>query len=288
MNSIEAMKNRKSTRTFQDQSLDQIVIQRIEELLANINCMTTPFGSNIKLGFISLKKGAKTHSGDKIGTYGVIKNQQGYIYGVAPKTIEGTIDFSYQFQRAITELTKIGVDTVWLGGTFSRKGLLKEVELADGETVPAITPVGFAADKRRFGEKLARKLTKTTQRKESNELFFENDFSTPLTVEVMEELSDAFEMVRIGPSAMNAQTWRLIKVGNSVHFYNELTQKNYNKEMMRWYQLLDVGIAMYHFQEAAEELGITGSFKKCDPEIAVESSTITYYATFTTQFFCSK
>ncbi len=279
MNIIEAMKVRKSTRTFQDRPLES----RSKELISSVlgdSGSTAPWGSDIKLGFIELDKGAVTGSGDKIGTYGVIKNQQGYVYGICPASYDGIVDFSYLFQKMIISLTKEKIDTVWLGGTFSRKGLFREVDVPQGYTVPAITPVGYAAEKRRLGERIARKITKTTQRKDGALLFFENSFEKSLDTTELGPLAEAFEMVRIGPSAMNGQTWRLVKEGNSIHFYNELSARNYKNEKMRRYQMLDMGIAMYHFEAAAVENGYSGRFIKENPHINRPTEFFSYIGTF--------
>ncbi len=109
MNSLEAMKQRKSTRTFQDTPLELSVNEKIEEIIKKV-AKDTPWGSDLRFGYIPLKNGVVSHSGDKIGTYGVVKNQQGYIYGVCPKTVEGINDFSYGYSSSPVKVQEKATD----------------------------------------------------------------------------------------------------------------------------------------------------------------------------------
>ncbi len=166
---------------------------------------------------------------------------------------------------------------MWLGGTFTRKTLFNEIKLSENETIPAITPVGYEADKTRLLERVAHRITGSGNRKPWSELFFNKDFNSQLNREAIGEIGKAFDMVQNGPSAMNGQTWRLVKDGNKVHFYNVLTSKSYNSETMRWYQSLDVGISMYQFQASALDIGLDGIFVKEDPNIPTPTMFYKYY-----------
>jgi len=70
--------------------------------------------------------------------------------------------------------------------------------------------------------------------------------------------------VRLAPSASNRQPWRILKEkrSNIFHFYLERA-KIYAKAIKRIdMQKVDMGIAMCHFELAARELGLTGSWQQ--------------------------
>ena len=77
----------------------------------------------------------------------------------------------------------------------------------------------------------------------------------------------ALESVRIGPSASNRQPWRIIREGASCHFFLARTP-GYDKMTGEIrLQEVDMGIALCHFELAAEELGIAGSWQQAKPGI---------------------
>ena len=61
-------------------------------------------------------------------------------------------------------------------------------------------------------------------------------------------------MVRLAPSAVNRQPWRILVDQNCVHFYLKRT-KGFNGGKIDM-QKIDMGIALCHFDLMCEELGI--------------------------------
>ncbi|MBI4733391.1 MAG: nitroreductase, partial [Rubrobacteridae bacterium] len=93
--------------------------------------------------------------------------------------------------------------------------------------------------------------------KELNSEFYSSPYGTVL------------EMVRIAPSASNKQPWRIIcgRSEKDFHLFLERT-KGYNKKIygLSDLQRIDMGIAMCHFETAAEESEIRGSWIKNKPQ----------------------
>ena len=106
---------------------------------------------------------------------------------------------------------------------------------------------------------------------------FDGAFDKPLTREAAGALVDALEAVRLAPSAVNKQPWRVILSGNKAHFY-EKRSRGYNDG--EWdIQKIDMGIALCHFEVAAKENGIRAVFDIADPGIAAAEDTV-YIASF--------
>jgi nitroreductase len=69
-------------------------------------------------------------------------------------------------------------------------------------------------------------------------------------------------MVRLGPSASNNQPWRAVKDHKGLHFYLK-RNAGYNKIFGGMdLQKVDMGIAMCHFELAAEESGLDGGWSE--------------------------
>ena len=101
-----------------------------------------------------------------------------------------------------------------------------------------------------------RKGIKADSRLDFGELFFDGSFDKPLTEENAGKIKEALKAVRLAPSAVNKQPWRVIKEGNKVHFY-EKRNRGYVSDSDWDLQKIDMGIALCHFSIAAKECGST-------------------------------
>ena len=67
-------------------------------------------------------------------------------------------------------------------------------------------------------------------------------------------------MLRLAPSATNAQPWRVIKKGEVYHFYE--THNANAKLEEKLIKKVDVGIGLSHFHQTTLENGLSGKFEK--------------------------
>jgi hypothetical protein len=137
--------------------------------------------------------------------------------------------------------------------------------------VPAVTSIGYIAERGKFEGKL-RQLVDADNRQAWDSLFYREKFGTPLSRDEAGVYAVPLDMVRIGPSASNKQPWRIIKDGNTWHFYLHRTKGYGNSFAFKLLRLadlqrVDMGIAMSHFELTAVELGIKGTWVIREPEI---------------------
>ena len=83
-------------------------------------------------------------------------------------------DYGYGMEKNILFVTALGLGTCWLGGTLKRAGFARKIGLSADEFMPAITPVGYPADKRSLTDRAFRFMAKSDKRKPWEELFFDN------------------------------------------------------------------------------------------------------------------
>lgn len=250
----QTVKARSSVRTYAENSLSETERNTLKSYFPS---SANPFGIDVK--FRLLEKDL-SNSGAKLGTYGVIKGADSFI-GASVKNGELALEaLGYSFEKLILYATSLGLGTCWLGGTFNRSGFAKAMELTRGELFPAVSPVGHPLGKMRFVEALARRSAKSGQRKSWNELFFDGDLSVPLTKEKAGQFAFPLEMLRLAPSAVNRQPWRIIFDNGSFHFYEAGVMRNIKSELD--IQRVDIGIAACHFHLASLEKGLSGEFKK--------------------------
>ena len=86
-------------------------------------------------------------------------------------------------------------------------------------------------------------------------------------------------MVRLAPSAVNKQPWRIVLAGNAAHFY-EKRGRGYVSADGWDLQKLDIGIAMCHFDLLTKKKGLSAKLSLEDPGISVPDD-VSYIATYT-------
>ncbi|MCR5417031.1 MAG: hypothetical protein K6E79_09570 [Pseudobutyrivibrio sp.] len=142
-------------------------------------------------------------------------------------------------------------------------------ELKDGELMPCVSPLGYAAKKMGVKEVLMRKGVKADTRFDFAELFFKDNFETSLAEDEAKELGidTALEAVRLAPSAVNKQPWRVVITKDGAHFY-EKKSRGYDNGTYDL-QKIDMGIALYHFERECKESNKSVEYKVCDPGISL-------------------
>lgn len=252
------IKERSSVRTFSGSEIEEDVILKLDSFVRTIK---GPFKSRARFKILSSKEHI---NGAKLGTYGVIKGTSKFL-AVAIKRGELDLEqLGYEMEVAILYATYLGLGTCWLGGTFKKEQFTKAMEVTEEEILPIITPIGYSKDKKSFVDNAIRFVAKSSKRKEWNEIFFIRDFETPLTkYSTLGDYKSVLENVRLAPSASNKQPWRIVKSGNTYHFF-EAKDKGYSDKLGFDIQRVDLGIAMCHFELTCKEVGIKGGFQKVD------------------------
>jgi len=258
MKTMEAIEQRISIRSFNGKPIAGQAHDDLDEYCRNIGL--GPFGAAVRFKLLDLEPLSREEL-RPLGTYGVIKGASHYILGAVKEGKGSLEDIGYCLEKIILRATTLGFGTCWLGGTFKRSAFAAKMHLADDEMLPAITPVGYPVKKISTADRLLRFSAGSNKRKPWSELFFVDDGKTPLTEADAGDYRQALEAVRMGPSASNRQPWRMAKgVDGSFHLYLK-ENPVYNRIMGKFrIQYIDMGIAMCHFEVAACELGLPGSW----------------------------
>jgi len=245
----ELIGKRTSRRTFRPELLPAEIRNSIER---QINEMAEgPLGTYTEFSLVSLDE--VTDRKLKLGTYGFIQGARYFIAGQIPPVKEAFLDYGYNLEKLILELTGMGLGTCWLGGTFDRGEFARAIGLKEGQVIPAITPVGYATAARGLGERIIRLGAGSKNRLPWERLFFDNTPATPMVLPARHPWKCILDSVRMAPSASNNQPWRIVRDDNLFRFYISRKpgyQKAFRNVDM---QMIDMGIAMAHFDLVARE-----------------------------------
>jgi nitroreductase len=262
----KTIRERSSIRSYESRALSAKETELFQDFIKTLD---NPFSVDVSFRILESSDALK---GEKLGTYGVIKGARNYICASVPDTDLALEALGYSLEHLVLYAVALGYGTCWLGGTFDKSAFSHAMDLKKGDLFPVITPLGYPADKRRAMESVMRWAAKSDQRKDGNELFFKDDFSTPLTKSDAGDFAFALEMTRLAPSAVNKQPWRVVKSQDAYHFYEAKTIKEGKHPVDL--QRVDVGIAACHFGLSAAEKKLPGAFKKLPvPDIKTSSET---------------
>lgn len=248
------IEKRTSIRNYVEKEIDSNSLNEINKLLNSLSDDVM----NFKLIDLSNKTDLK------FGTYGVIKGAKTYLIGTIKKNHinnnDTIIEFGYRFEKIVLKATDLGLGTCWMGATFSKKKAMEIININKDEIIGIVSPIGYASVKSGVVDKMVRKVVKSSQRKEWEKIFFDENFSKSLSLN--DNYSKALKMVRMSPSYKNIQPWRIIKNGDFYDFYSSTLI--YSKNDTISYPLNDMGIAKCHFELMANELGLCGEWIKND------------------------
>lgn len=267
MDILQAMKQRKSVRTYTDQPITAQDRQAVQQILDTIE---NPFATKQDFRILDPKEHGLSSP--------VIVGKILYVAGKCERGPMAEVAFGYVFEKMMLEMVRLGLGTVWLAGTIKRLPFEEAMQLTADEMLPAVTPIGYPAAKRSLREGLMRKSIKADERLPFKQLFFQNDLSTPLDSRTADSWATVLEYVRWAPSATNSQPWRLVFDGEKVHFY-EKKKAGYDRPGLGDIQKCDIGIAMAHFEIAAEAVSVKGSWQSADPGLPTDKDT-EYIMTF--------
>ncbi len=255
MNITEVIKTRRSVRSFEKKKLTE---EDYNAVSAYLDTITNPYELPVEFVFLDAVQyglSSPVLSGDTLYLAGKIKQ--------GPHSEEA---FGYSFEKLVLYAWSRGIGTTWIGGTMKRELFERAAGLGEDERMYCVTPLGYPAKRMSIKEIAMRKGVKADQRMNRSELFFADDFQSPLPVQE-EAIETALEMVRLAPSAVNKQPWRIVKKGTDWHFYLK-HNKGFGDTGTGDLQKVDMGIALCHFMEIAG-----GTLSIENPMIACEADT---------------
>ncbi len=264
----ELVKSRRSVRTFDGNMPEVDVISELRNFAENIQ---NPYDVPVRFEFLDADE-------NKLSSP-VLAGEKLYVSAVAQKGEHAAEACGYAFQARLRHAHEMGLGTVWIGGTMPREKFEKASDVADDEIMPCVSPLGTVAAKMSVKESLMRKGVKADNRFEFEEIFFAGDFGKGLIKGRAMELGlcDALDCVRLAPSAVNKQPWRVVVGQNVAHFYVKHDKGYITPDYDL--QTIDVGIALYNFEQELLEEGRKPVLEVNDPGIATPDQ-IDYVATY--------
>ena len=268
MNNItKHIKTRRSVRTFDGRELTKEDINSLAEFAKTIE---NPYKIPVDFKFMNAKEYG-LNCPVSVGT-------DLFVGGKIKYTENTSVAFGYSFECFVLYAQSLGIGTTWLGGTMNRSAFETAMELSDDEIMPCASPLGYPAKKMSIREGMMRKAIKADERLPFENLFFDDSFDAPLSKEKADNWTLPLEMVRLAPSAVNKQPWRAVACDDAVHFYLNRS-KGFTRTEKLDMQMIDMGIALCHFDLTAKEIGLNVAFELNAPNLA-KNDDVEYVASY--------
>ncbi len=257
----ELIEKRKSIRIYKETPVEKEKIDEIKNFIKNIE---TPFDKYFRIELFDLQEEIV---GEDFGSYGMIKGAKLYIGIAVKKEPFAYENLGFVFEKLVLFVTSLGLGTCWFGGNLKGSSFEKAMNLQEEELFPIMTPIGYGMDAYTLTEKIVKFAIGSNKRKDFAKLFFEDNFKKSLKMDKENPIVEALEMLRLAPSAINLQPWRVLKMNNTYHFYVVNPKK---KDDNFYIQRIDMGIGLAHFIMTLEEKNIKGQFVNNKPNIKSE------------------
>ena len=266
MNLTEQIPGRRSVRTFDGSPLRE---EDAAAVLAFAEKADNPFGLPIEWKLLDRNR-------DRLSSP-VITGADTFIAGKLRRGPHAEEAFGFSFEKVVLFAASRGVGTTWIAGTMDRKAFERAMNVSGDEVMPCVSPLGYPAAKMSLREGMMRRGVGADKRLDFAKLFFAESFARPLAPAEAGDLRAALEAVRLAPSAVNGQPWRVVLRGNTAHFYEK---RGRGMSSDNWdIQKIDMGIALCHFELAATEAGLRPALKTEDPSLP-DAEGLVYIASY--------
>jgi nitroreductase len=238
----EAIFRRHSRRTYSIQVPDADKLNRLERVCREFRPFPEARSELVRSSPEAVFKGL-------IGDYGRVKGALMYVAFLgrmdSPRVQEAA---GYTGEGIVLEATALGLATCWVGGFFRPEIVRQHIKIEDGEKVLAVSPVGYAPERKDRTERFLSGVVRSRRRKPVVTLI--NGKTIP------PRLEEAFTAAQLAPSAQNRQPWRFRIEPKAIIV---TTDRSFSTSTIS--KRLDCGIAMLHFELGARAAGVEGGWE---------------------------
>lgn len=239
----DAIESRTSRRTYKNEALDHLEVNKITQLIHTLN-----EESGLHIQFI--EEGYEVFDGFK-ASYGMIKDARSFIALVGKVSQEDLKNrLGYYGEMIVLECTHLGLGTCWIGGTYDKEKCKKNIQLNADEELIGIIAVGYVSENKTFKEKVISRLAKNS--KLFNQMLVTKDEQIPSWV------TKGIEAALKAPSALNKRP--------VAYAFKENEIKVFTTKANQGYEQIDLGISMLHFELGAQSKGYQGTWQKVNDE----------------------
>ena len=243
---FKAISDRKAIREYSDKPIPNELCDKIDAFISQINNEPDLFDS--KTRFMLMRKDFS-----RIWTFGLVGGNKFWLCGCTNKDNEfSEAAFGYKMEKIILYICSLGLDTVWLGGTYTASCFTTDLKMDnEKEKLVCVSPVGYRSDSQGLISYFMKR-----KRNEWSKNFFYQNAKTAMTEDKCDFFTkEIIEAIRWLPTAVNRQDYAVVFGDKVAHVFVV------GKSTL---SLCDGGIAMAHVEVACSANGHAGKWEKVE------------------------
>lgn len=211
MDTLAAIHQRVSVRSYADRSVDPALLERLLAFARNRDPLTD---AGPRIDLLSGVEQVERVLTFMVGSYGLVQNAPHLLVGILPEESDrARIDLGFVLEQVVLEATRFDLGTCWITGSYDADHAGDAVELEAGEMAAAVCALGHPAEQGygRLHTKIVRRLAGGHKRKPLTDIVFSTSWGESWTPEEADPtLVTVLKHARLAPSAHNSQPWRFI------------------------------------------------------------------------------
>ena len=206
----EIIRSRISIRSYDSRDIPADTIEKINKFSERISGL---FDCQIRVKIVHVPTLEKDIE-QKLGTYGVIRGTNYFIAAAHDKGKLNWVNAGYVLELIVLYATSLGLGTCWLAGTFNRSAFSQAMQLKPGEVLPVIIALGYPqVQKLHLIDTVFRTFAKSRTRKSWDQIFFDENFQTPLSQSVAGPVRRCIRNAALGTFGIQQTTLENIEKG---------------------------------------------------------------------------
>ena len=256
----DAISKRMSVREYGEEIVKPELCDKIDAFIEKINKEEDIFQS--KTRFLLMREDFS-----RFWTFGFIGGSKYWLCGCTNKDKEfSEVAFCLKMEKIILYITSLGLDTCWLGGTYTASCFTKALNLTENEKLVCVSPVGYRNPNKKG---LVSYFMKRKRNEWAKNFFFEKG-NQPMTEDKCDFFNkDIIEAIRWIPSGMNKQNYSVVFKEHTAHVFAGSS-----------WGLMDGGIAMAHVEIACISNGHNGHWERLEKPCEETPKDWIYLASF--------
>ncbi|MGE5630822.1 MAG: nitroreductase family protein [Caulobacteraceae bacterium] len=237
---------RKSTRKYSGRKLPEELLQGVKAAVENAERLYASI--DMKIHVVEAGEKVQEVLPGIVGSYGKVRAPHYLV--ITSEEKEGFLqNIGYTVEKVVLKLTTMGIATCWLGGGSKKELWGSVADIPDNHVPVLLVAFGFAAE----NESPYRDKTSKIKRKDISQI----------TAGAMDlTWSKIVSAVRVAPSAVNSQPWRIIFQDGRVYVFCDGNSNAIFKHFFGSLNMVDIGIALCHLEVAALNFSKTVRFSK--------------------------
>ncbi len=217
---------RRSVKKYDETPLDERTLEEISNQLKNLKPMYDDIKTEVKIIPLEQVETRKKQAPHYIAVFSEPKG-------------EYLVNVGYMLQQMDLFLSGNDIGSCWQGSPRPSEDLLKNSDLE------FVIVISFGKPKKSKPEELHRSGASDFKRKPLSE------------ISRVKGLDKVIEAARLAPSAGNSQPWFFTGDENTIHAYGPkpYAVKEHKAPKVKKYNVISIGIALYHLQVALEHFG---------------------------------